>query len=151
MPRLGLRPERVIPGHEPTVEGVRSPAGRWAIGPFAHAVPRRKFPLPSTVIFRVNCSPATTRTATKEQDSVLLALTMVLYGTNMGNANTHVTTNLPVLLAAGAFRHGQHLAIDRANNYPLPNLFESMLHRLGIQAERFATSMGAMAGLEMHG
>jgi hypothetical protein len=87
--------------------------------------------------------------ATKEQDSDLLERTMVLYGTNMGNANTHVTTNLPVLLAGGGFKHGQHLAFDRANNYPLPNLFVSMLQRLGIQVDRFATSTGTMRGLEM--
>ncbi len=87
--------------------------------------------------------------ATREQDSDLLERTMVLYGTNMGNANTHVTTNLPVLLAGGGFKHGQHLAFDRANNYPLPNLFVSMLQRLGIQVDRFATSTGTMRGLEM--
>ena len=30
------------------------------------------------------------------------------------------------------FRHGQHLAFDRGQNYPLPNLFVSMLQRMGI-------------------
>jgi hypothetical protein len=74
--------------------------------------------------------------------------TMVLYGSNLGNANTHVTTNLPVLLAGGGFRHGQHLAFDTKNNYPLPNLFVSMLQRMGLPAERFATSTGTMRGLE---
>jgi hypothetical protein len=73
---------------------------------------------------------------------------MVLYGSNLGNANTHVTTNLPVLLAGGGFRHGQHLAFDTQNNYPLPNLFVSMLQRMGLPAERFATSTGTMRGLE---
>ena len=45
---------------------------------------------------------------------------MVLYGSNLGNANTHVTTNLPTLLAGGGFKHGQHLAFDPERNYPLP-------------------------------
>ena len=64
----------------------------------------------------------------KESAATLLDRTMILYGSNLGNANTHVTTNLPVLFAGGGFRHGQHLAFDRARNYPLPNLFVSILH-----------------------
>lgn len=32
-----------------------------------------------------------------EGGETLLDRTMVLYGSNMGNANTHVTTNLPTL------------------------------------------------------
>ena len=55
---------------------------------------------------------------------------IVLYGSNLGNADTHVTTNLPTLFAGGGFRHGQHLAFDKSRNYPLPNLFNSMLRRL---------------------
>ena len=42
----------------------------------------------------------------------LLDLTMVLYGSNMGDANIHNNTNLPILLAGGGFRHGQHLAAE---------------------------------------
>jgi hypothetical protein len=86
--------------------------------------------------------------AAKEEGATLLDRTMVLYGTNLGNANTHVTTNLPVLLAGGGFRHAGHLAFDRERNYPLPNLFVSMLRRLGLEADRFATSTGTMRGLE---
>ena len=78
----------------------------------------------------------------------LLDRTMILYGSNLGNANTHVTTNLPVLFAGGGFKHGQHLLFDRERNYPLPNLFVSMLQRLGIEAGQFATSTGTMKGLD---
>lgn len=85
----------------------------------------------------------------KEGGETLLDRTMVLYGSNMGNANTHVTTNLPVLFAGGGFRHGQHLAFDRERNYPLPNLFVSILQRFGIETDRFASSTGTMRGLEM--
>jgi hypothetical protein len=84
-----------------------------------------------------------------EEGSTLLDRTMVLYGSNMGNANTHVTTNLPILFAGGGFKHGQHLLFDRERNYPLPNLFVSMLQRLGLEVDRFATSTGTMRGLEM--
>ena len=44
-----------------------------------------------------------------EGSETLLDHTMVVYGSNLGNANTHVTTNLPVLFAGGGFRHGSHL------------------------------------------
>jgi len=87
--------------------------------------------------------------ARQEPGGSLMDHTMVLYGSNLGNANTHVTTNLPVLFAGGGFKHGQHLAFDNVHNYPLPNLFVSMLRRMGIDAERFATSTGTMRGLEM--
>ena len=85
----------------------------------------------------------------KENGGTLLDQTMILYGTNLGNADTHVTTNLPTLLAGGGFKHGQHLAFDRDRNYPLPNLFVSMLQRMGIEAASFASSTGTMRGLEM--
>jgi hypothetical protein len=84
-----------------------------------------------------------------EGSDTLLDRTMVLYGSNLGNANTHVTTNLPVLFAGGGFRHGKHLAFDRERNYPLPNLFVNILQRFGIEADHFASSTGTMRGLEM--
>ncbi len=86
---------------------------------------------------------------TREDGDTLLDRTMILYGSNLGNANTHVTTNLPVLLAGGGFKHGQHLGFDSERNYPLPNLFVSMLQRFGIEADTFASSTGTMRGLEL--
>lgn len=86
---------------------------------------------------------------TKEEGQTLLDRTMVLYGTCMGSANSHANTNLPVLLAGGGFKHGQHLAFDQQNNYPLTNLFVSMLQRLGIEASEFSTGKGTFRGLEM--
>jgi hypothetical protein len=87
--------------------------------------------------------------AVHEENDTLLDRTMILYGTNLGNANTHVTTNLPTLFFGGGFKHGQHLAFDTDHNYPLPNLFVSMLQRMGIETHKFASSTGAMRGLEM--
>ncbi|MCA1595844.1 MAG: DUF1552 domain-containing protein, partial [Chloroflexi bacterium] len=84
-----------------------------------------------------------------EGDETLLDRTMILYGSNLGNANTHVTTNLPVLFAGGGFKHGQHLVFGGDHNYPLPNLFVNILQRMGIEADHFASSTGTMRGLEM--
>jgi hypothetical protein len=86
---------------------------------------------------------------TREGGETLLDRTMVLYGTCMGSANSHSNVNLPVLLAGGGFRHAGHLAFDTRRNYPLPNLFVSMLQRLGIETDRFASSTGTMRGLEL--
>jgi hypothetical protein len=85
----------------------------------------------------------------KEDGETLLDRTMILYGSNLGNANTHVTTNMPTLFAGGGFKHGQHLAFDTQHNYPLPNLFVSMLQRMGLEADKFASSTGTMRGLEL--
>lgn len=87
--------------------------------------------------------------AVRENEDSLLDRTMVLYGSNFGDANQHVCTNMPTIFAGGGFKHGQHLAFDRARNYPLPNLFVSMLQRMGIEEDRFASSSGTMRGLEM--
>ena len=74
---------------------------------------------------------------------------MVLYGTPMGSANSHSNVNLPVLLAGGGFKHGQHLAFNKENNYPLTNLYVSMLQRLGIETDQFSTGKGTLRGLEL--
>ena len=87
----------------------------------------------------------------QEAGQPLLDRTMVLYGSNFGDANKHTTDNLPILLAGGGFQHGQHLAFDQQKNYPLPNLFVSMAQRMGIEADRFASSTGTMRGLALKG
>ena len=87
--------------------------------------------------------------AVKEGEETLLDRTMVIYGSNFGDANKHVTTNMPILFAGGGFKHGQHLAFDTERNYPLPNLFVSMLQRMGLEEEKYVSSTGPMRGLEM--
>lgn len=87
----------------------------------------------------------------EEEGEPLLERTMVVYGSNLGNAHAHTCLNLPTLFAGGGFRHGQHLAFDTQRNYPLPNLFVSMLQRMNIETDKFASSTGTMRGLEFTG
>lgn len=87
-------------------------------------------------------------TETQEEGEPLLNRTMVFLGSNLGNSNTHETTNLPVLLAGGGFKHGQHLAFNRETNTPLCNLYVSMLQRLGLEIPTFGSSKGTLTGLE---
>ena len=86
---------------------------------------------------------------TQEDGASLLDRTMVFLGSNLGDGSSHSVKNLPVLLAGGGFRHGQHLPFDADNPPPLCNLYVSMLHRLGIETDRFATSTGTLTGLEL--
>ena len=84
-----------------------------------------------------------------EPGGSLLDSTMVLFGSNLGNASNHDTRNMPIVLAGGGFDHGQHLAFDKKDNYPLPNLYVSMLQQLGLDVDRFGTGSTTMRGLNM--
>src|SRR6478672_13923444 len=95
---------------------------------------------------------------TKEDGATLLDRTTVFFSSNLGNAATHGVKNLPVLLAGGGFKHGQHLAFpepkDKKKDPPLPplsNLYLSMLQRLGVEADKFGSSTGTLTGLEPAG
>jgi len=85
----------------------------------------------------------------RENDSNLLTDTMVLFGSGMGDANSHTNSNLPIVLAGGGFKHGRHLAFGRKDSHrpPLCNLFVSMLQQFGVETDRFATSTGTLRGL----
>ncbi len=85
--------------------------------------------------------------ATKEEGETLLDRTMVLVGSHM-HSGGHRVNNLPILLAGGKFKHGQHLAFDSVNNTPLCNLYLNMLHQFGMEASRFGSSTGTLTGLE---
>ena len=84
---------------------------------------------------------------THDNEGSLLSQSSILLTSNLGNASSHDNRNMPVLFAGGGFRHGQHLAFDRDNNYPLPNLFVSILQQTGLKFDRFASSTGTMTGL----
>lgn len=85
---------------------------------------------------------------TPDGGGTLLDRTTVLYGSNLGNASNHDTRNLPILVAGGGFKHGRHLAFDKERNAPLGNLFVSILQRLGVETDRFATGRGTLTGFE---
>ena len=84
-------------------------------------------------------------------DGTLLDSTMVLMGSGMGDANSHTNSDLPIILAGGGFRHGEHKAYPAASNrrVPLCNLFVSMLQQFGVETDRFSNSTGTLNGLEL--
>ena len=83
----------------------------------------------------------------------LLDNTMVLFGSGMGNASSHSNKNLPLILAGGGFKHGEHKSYFKDQNKrqaaPAGNLFVSMLQRFGVQTDRFGTATSTLTGLEV--
>ena len=53
--------------------------------------------------------------------------TMILVGSGLGNANSHSNRKLPMLLAGGGFKHGEHKVYEK--NTPACNLYASMLQK----------------------
>ena len=98
--------------------------------------------------FKVLSEFLTSLNAIQEGGDSLLDRTMVLYGAPMGNAASHDNKNLPMLLLGGGFQHAGHLAFDLKKNYPLPNLYLSMIQRMGLPIDKFATSTGTLRGLD---
>jgi Protein of unknown function (DUF1552) len=84
---------------------------------------------------------------TPDGSGTLLDHTQVLLGSNLGDASGHGTSNLPILLAGGGWKHGQHLAGDRKDNTPLAQLFVSMLQRFGVETTSFGSGNKPIDGL----
>ena len=84
--------------------------------------------------------------ATDSQGRRLIDTTALLFGSGMGDANTHDNSNLPTLLAGGPFRHGAHRHYERNAAAPrlLGDLFITLMQGFGIESEDFA---GAKSGL----
>ncbi|TWT54941.1 hypothetical protein Pla22_25950 [Rubripirellula amarantea] len=73
-------------------------------------------------------------------DGTLLDHTQVLFGSGLGNASSHSNRDLPVLIAGGGYKHGQHVRLEEGT--PLCNLFVTMLQRMGMEVDSFAGSRG---------
>ena len=112
----------------------------------------------------------------KDGAGTLLDGTMVMMMSNLRDGNTHWTHNLPVILAGGGFKHGQHLVFNQPyleevahelnppegkaasvvkkipamgkDQQPLCNLYTSMLQRGGVETDRFSSATGPLEGLE---
>ncbi len=82
--------------------------------------------------------------------------TSILYGCGMASG-THSTRNLPLVLAGGGFKHGEHKVYPGANvenskswseQVPAANLLLSILQNSGLEIDRFGSSTGTLTGLE---
>lgn len=82
-------------------------------------------------------------------DGTLFDHTVLLYGCGMATGQ-HTTKNLPLLLAGGGFRLGEHRALPegKTERIPAANLLLSILQNCGVETDRFGTSTGTLTGLE---
>lgn len=74
------------------------------------------------------------------EDRSLLDSTAILYGSGMGDSNTHDNSNLPTLVAGGDFTHGHHWANDRlaVNSRLLGDLMLTLMQGVGMEINQFA-------------
>jgi hypothetical protein len=72
----------------------------------------------------------------------LLESTVVLFGSGMGNASSHSSRNLPVMVAGGGLRGGSHHRFERhgRDGRALSDLFVTILQQLGLEQDTFSTS-----------
>jgi hypothetical protein len=85
----------------------------------------------------------------KENGKHLLDHTAILFGSNLGNASSHGTKNLPVIVAGGGYSHGSYVAHDAKDNTPFCNLFVPLAQRMGVEIETFGSSnQSSIRGLE---
>lgn len=83
----------------------------------------------------------------RDGERSLLDSTAVLFGSGMGNANSHTNNDLPIVLAGGGYRHGtfRNVTQEKKNKVPLCNLYLDIAQRMGIESERFGTSTGTFS------
>ncbi len=81
--------------------------------------------------------------AQPEGDSNLLDNSMILFGSNLGNANAHDARNLPILLAGGRFQHVGYC--KQPEGTPLCDLFLRMLQEIEVEVDSFGQSRGVLS------
>lgn len=77
----------------------------------------------------------------------LLDSTAVLFGSGMGNANSHTNSDLPIILAGGGYATGEFRKApsNGPGKVPLCNLFLDIAQRMGVEKDSFGTSTGTFS------
>lgn len=83
----------------------------------------------------------------KEENGSLLDSTTVLFGSGIGNGQSHTNTDLPIILAGGGYSHGEFKKVEAKAPYktPLCNLYLDIAQKMGIEADQFGTSTGTFS------
>lgn len=87
----------------------------------------------------------------KLKEAGLLDSTLVVIGSGMGNASSHSTRDLPVILAGGGIQHQGHLVCpaEEHKRIQLSNLWLSTLQWFGVERERFGRSTGTFSPMKI--
>ncbi len=87
--------------------------------------------------------------STKDGDGTLLDHSIFLYGSDMGNSDKHSTWPIPTVIVGGGNGKmkmgGQH--VDLAQKTPLANVHLTLLHKFGIEQDKFGDSTGTISAL----
>jgi len=77
-------------------------------------------------------------------ERTLLDSTAVLFGSGMGDANSHKNSDLPIILAGGGYKHGEFRQVpnEGLNKVRLCNLFVDIAQRMGLETSAFGSSTG---------
>jgi hypothetical protein len=86
---------------------------------------------------------------TPDGDGSLLDHSIFLYGSNMGNSDQHGNYPIPIVIVGGGngkmHQGGQHIVMPERT--PLANVHLTLLHKFGIEQEKFADSTGPISAL----
>ncbi|SVE07442.1 uncharacterized protein METZ01_LOCUS460296, partial [marine metagenome] len=82
----------------------------------------------------------------KEGEGTLLDHTIVVLGSNFGDASNHTCNNLPMIVAGGGYRHQAQTVLEKPT--PLCNLYLELLHKHNIDAGSFGSSVTDMGLLK---
>ena len=84
--------------------------------------------------------------ANKEGEDSLLDNTMIVYGSCIGDGNSHNHTDLPIVLAGGGSRNlTSNRHFKAPDGTPLTNLYLSLLENLNVSAKRIGDSTGKLS------
>jgi hypothetical protein len=80
-------------------------------------------------------------------DRSLLDSTTVLFGSGMGDGNTHKNSDLPIIVAGGGYQHGEFREVPRdgIKKVRLCNLFVDIAQKMGVEIDSFGNSTGRFA------
>lgn len=81
---------------------------------------------------------------TDQRGRSLIDDTVLLFGSGMGNASSHSSRDVPVMLVGGGLKHGAHHSFPKDGNRgtPLCDLYVTLLRHFGIETDRFASNRG---------
>ncbi len=85
----------------------------------------------------------------REGNGTLLDNCVIMYGSGLGDGNSHTHDHLPIVLAGragGTIQPGRHMQLRPGT--PLNNLFLSLLERVGAATDRLGDSTGRLYGLD---
>lgn len=81
--------------------------------------------------------------AIDEGNGSVLDNSLIMYGSNLGDANNHMQVDLPIMLAGGGnmgVQGDRHIQLPK--DTPITNLYLQMLGKVGIEMEEFGDSTG---------